>query len=82
MVKGKKEDAVSELAEGRRTIVRDVDDPAFEANILDSLMVSREEEISAELEAAYLPVGIRASPPWSCSSRMTSTLIRTSPALL
>lgn len=56
VVKGKKDAAVSELAEGRRTIVRDPDDPAFEANILDSLMVSREDEIAAELETAYLPV--------------------------
>lgn len=47
---------MSELEEGRRTIVRDPDDPAFEANILDSLMVSREDEIAAEIQTAYLPV--------------------------
>lgn len=56
MVKGKKEDAVSELEQGRRTIVRDPDDPAFEANILDSLMISRQDEIDAERDVIYRPV--------------------------
>lgn len=62
VVKGKREDIVSELEAGRRTIVRDPDDPAFESNILDSLMVSRQDEIAAELEAAYLPVSSTTVP--------------------
>lgn len=60
VVKGDKGKAVSELAEGRRTIVPDADEPAMEANLLDSLMVSRAEEFAAELEAVYMPVGTRA----------------------
>ena len=56
MVKGNKEQAVSELEAGRRTIVRDEDDPEMEANILDSLMVSKTDDIEEELRAAYLPV--------------------------
>lgn len=55
-MKGNKDDAVSELEAGRRTIVRDPDDPRLEANILDNLMVSREEDIEDELRAAYMPV--------------------------
>ncbi|CAB1105150.1 unnamed protein product [Ectocarpus sp. CCAP 1310/34] len=53
VVKGDKDKAVSELEAGRRTIVRDPDDPMQEANILDDLMVSREEDLEDELRAAY-----------------------------
>lgn len=63
VVKGDREKAVSELAEGRRTIVRDVDDPAMEANILDSLMVSRAEEFAADLQEVYMPVSVRGVSP-------------------
>lgn len=56
VVKGKKENAVSELEAGRRTIVRDPDDPKFEANILDDLMVGREDDLEDELRAAYAAV--------------------------
>ena len=61
MVRGKKEDAVSELEAGRRTIVRDPDDPVQQANILDNLMISREEDIEEELRAAYMPVRAAAA---------------------
>ncbi|CAM9252814.1 unnamed protein product [Pylaiella littoralis] len=53
VVKGNKENAVSELEAGRRTIVRDPDDPKFESNIFDNLMVGREDELEEELRAAY-----------------------------
>ncbi|CAM9943874.1 unnamed protein product [Ectocarpus sp. 6 AP-2014] len=53
VVKGDKDKAVSELEAGRRTIVRDPDDPMQEANILDDLMVSRDEDLEDELRAAY-----------------------------
>lgn len=56
VVKGKREDAVSELEAGRRTIVRDPDDPRQESNILDSLMISKEEDLEEELRRAYMPV--------------------------
>lgn len=56
VVKGNKENAVSELEAGRRTIVRDPDDPRLESNILDNLMVGREEELEEELRAAYAAV--------------------------
>ncbi|CAM9514000.1 unnamed protein product, partial [Laminaria digitata] len=55
VVRGKKEDAVSELEAGRRTIVRDPDDPVQQADILDNLMISREEDLEEELRAAYMP---------------------------
>lgn len=56
VVKGDKDKAVSELEAGRRTIVRDPDDPMQEANILDDLMVSRDEDLEDELRAAYAAV--------------------------
>lgn len=55
-MRGNREEAVSELEAGRRTIVRDPDDPRMEANILDNLMVSREDELEDELRAAYRSV--------------------------
>lgn len=58
MVKGDREKAVSELEEGRRTILPDEDDPGMESNILDSLMVSRAEEFASDLEKIYMPVGV------------------------
>lgn len=58
VVKGNKENAVSELEAGRRTIVRDPDDPKFESNIFDNLMVGREDELEEELRAAYAAVRI------------------------
>lgn len=61
VVRGKKEDAVSELEAGRRTIVRDPDDPVQQADILDNLMISREEDIEEELRAAYMPVRAAAA---------------------
>lgn len=57
-MKGNRDDAVSELEAGRRTIVRDVDDPKQEANMLDSLMVGRVDEIEDELRAAYMTVSV------------------------
>ncbi|CAM9383114.1 unnamed protein product [Scytosiphon promiscuus] len=57
VVKGDRKKAVSELEAGRRTIVRDPDDPVQEANILDSLMVGREDELEEELRAAYAVSG-------------------------
>lgn len=57
VVKGDKEKAVSELEAGRRTIVRDPDDPEQEANMLDSLYVGREDDLEDELRAAYAAVG-------------------------
>lgn len=71
MVRGKKEDAVSELEAGRRTIVRDPDDPVQQANILDNLMISREEDIEEELRAAYLPV--RAATASAAATTMLGT---------
>lgn len=56
VVKGDRKKAVSELEAGRRTIVRDPDDPMQEANVLDSLMVGREDELEDELRAAYAVV--------------------------
>ena len=45
VVRGKKDDAVSELEACRRTILRDPDDPVQQSDILDNLMISREEDI-------------------------------------
>lgn len=56
VVTGNKEQAVSELEAGRRTIVRDEDDPEMEANVLDGLMVSKVDDLEEDIRAAYMPV--------------------------
>lgn len=56
VVKGDKDKAVSELEAGRRTIVRDPDDPTLESNMQDSLYVGREDDLEEELRAAYAAV--------------------------
>eukprot|EP00752_Nemacystus_decipiens_P010614 g9452.t1 len=57
VVKGDKDKAVSELEAGRRTIVRDPDDPSFESNMQDSLYLGREDDMEEELRAAYAAGG-------------------------
>lgn len=56
VVKGDKDKAVSELEAGRRTIVRDPDDPTLESNMQDSLYLGREDDLEEELRAAYAAV--------------------------
>eukprot|EP00903_Cladosiphon_okamuranus_P009413 g8977.t1 len=53
VVKGDKDKAVSELEAGRRTIVKDPDDPTLESNMQDSLYVGRDDDLEEELRAAY-----------------------------
>lgn len=60
VVKGDKDKAVSELEAGRRTIVRDPDDPSLESNMQDSLYAGRDDELEEELRAAYAAVRSRS----------------------
>lgn len=73
---------MSELEAGRRTIVRDPDDPMQEANILDSLMVGREDELEDELRAAYAVVRNRRPRRKSggCDARASQVVLH--PTLL
>lgn len=56
VVKGDKNKAISELEAGRRTIVRDPDDPTPESDMQDSLYVGRQDDLEEELRAAYAAV--------------------------
>lgn len=74
MVRGRREDAVSELEAGRRTIVRDPDDPPQESDILDSLMVSAEKRAAmADLDEVRYAVRNTSNKRTSWSDLFTAS---------